>query len=44
MTTSTLSGISVYPEKLERILIELYRRNMSLLFHQTCLKEGLLPN
>ena len=30
--------------KLERILIKLYRQNMSLLFNQTCLNEGLLPN
>ena len=26
------------------ILIKLYRQNMSLLFNQTCLNEGLLPN
>ena len=30
--------------KLERILIELYKRNVSLLFNQTCLNERLLPN
>ena len=30
--------------KLERILIKLYRQNVSLLFYQTCLNEGLLPN
>ena len=30
--------------KLERILIKLYRPNVSLLFSQTCLNEGLLPN
>ena len=30
--------------KLERILIELYRQNVSLLFNQTCLSERLLPN
>ena len=30
--------------KLERILIKLYRQNVSLLFNQTCLNEGLLPN
>ena len=30
--------------KLERILIELYRQNASLLINQTCLNEGLLPN
>ena len=30
--------------KLERILIKLYRQNMSLSFNQTCLNEGLLPN
>ena len=27
-----------------RILMELYRQNVSLLFNQTCLNEGLLPN
>ena len=30
--------------KLERIIIKLYRQNAPLLFHQTCLNEGLLPN
>ena len=30
--------------KLERILIKLYRQNVSLLFNQTCLNEQLLPN
>ena len=30
--------------KLERILIRLYRQNVSLLFNQTCLNERLLPN
>ena len=30
--------------KLERILIKLYRQNVSLLFNQTCLNERLLPN
>ena len=29
--------------KFERILIKLYRQNVSLLFNQTCLNEGLLP-
>ena len=29
--------------KLERILIKLYRQNVSLLFIQTCLNERLLP-
>ena len=36
--TKTLIG------KLERILIKLYRQNVSLLFNQTCLNERLLPN
>ena len=31
-------------KKLERILIKLYRQNVSLLFNQTCLNERLLPN
>ena len=31
-------------KKLERILIELYRQNVSLLFYETCLNERLLPN
>ena len=31
-------------KKLERILIKLYRQNLSLLFNQTCLNERLLPN
>ena len=30
--------------KLERILNELYRQNVSLLFNETCLNERLLPN
>ena len=30
--------------KLERILIKLYKQNLSLLFNQTYLNEGLLPN
>ena len=30
--------------KLERILIKLYRENVSLQFNQTCLNERLLPN
>ena len=30
--------------KLERILIKLYRQNVSLLFNQTVLNERLLPN
>ena len=30
--------------KLERMLIKLYRQNVSLLFNQTCLNERLLPN
>ena len=30
--------------KLERILIKLYRHNVSLLFNETCLNERLLPN
>ena len=30
--------------KLERILINLYRQNVSLLFHQTCLNKRLLSN
>ena len=30
--------------KLERILIKLYRQNVSLLFNETCLNEQLLPN
>ena len=30
--------------KLERILIKLYRQNVSLLFNQTYLNERLLPN
>ena len=30
--------------KLERILNELYRQNLSLLFNETCLIERLLPN
>ena len=30
--------------KLKRILIKLYRQNVSLLFNQTCLNEWLLPN
>ena len=30
--------------KLKRILIKLYRQNVSLLFNQTCLNERLLPN
>ena len=30
--------------KLERILIKLYKQNVSLLFNQTCLNERLLPN
>ena len=30
--------------KLERIIIKLYRQNVSLLFNQTYLNEGLLPN
>ena len=29
--------------KLEKILIKLYRQNVSLLFNQTCLNERLLP-
>ena len=41
---------SVQPEtktlisKLERVLIKLYRQNVSLLFNQTCLNERLLAN
>ena len=31
-------------KKLERILITLYRQNVSLLFNQTCLNEKGLPN
>ena len=30
--------------KLERILIKLYRQNVSLLFNETCLNERLRPN
>ena len=30
--------------KLKRILIKLYRQNVSLLFNQTCLNERLLAN
>ena len=30
--------------KLKRILIKLYRQNLSLLFNETCLNEQLLPN
>ena len=30
--------------KLKRILIKLYRQNMSILFNETCLNEWLLPN
>ena len=30
--------------KLEKILIRLYRQNLSLLFNETCLNERLLPN
>ena len=30
--------------KLERILIRLYRQNVSLLFDQACLNEGLQPD
>ena len=30
--------------KFERILIELYRQNVSSLFNQTCLNERMLPN
>ena len=30
--------------KFKRILIKLYRQNMSLLFNQTCLNEQLQPN
>ena len=30
--------------KLERILIKLYRQNVTLLFNQTCFNERLLPN
>ena len=30
--------------KLERILIKLFRQNVSLSFNQTCLNERLLPN
>ena len=30
--------------KLERILIKLYRKNVSLLFNQTCLNERQLHN
>ena len=30
--------------KFERILIQLYRQNVSLLFNQTCLSERLLLN
>ena len=30
--------------KHERIIIKLYRQNVSLLFNQTCLIERLLPN
>ena len=30
--------------KLERILIKLYRQNVSLLFYQTCINERFLPN
>ena len=30
--------------KLERILIKLYRQNVSLLFNQTCLNEQLQPH
>ena len=30
--------------KLERILIKLYRQNVSLLFKPTCLNERLQPN
>ena len=30
--------------KLERILIKIYRQNVSLLLNQTCLNERLLPN
>ena len=29
--------------KLEKILNELYRQNLSLLFNETCLNERLLP-
>ena len=31
-------------KKIERILIRLYRRNVSLLFNQACFKKGLLPD
>ena len=46
-------GLFIYPSqtetmtlirKLERILIKLYRQNVSLQFNQTCLNEWLLPN
>ena len=30
--------------KLEGILVKLYKQNVSLLFNQTFLDEGLLPN
>ena len=30
--------------KLERIIIKLYKENVSLLFNQTCLNERLMPN
>ena len=30
--------------KLARIFLKLYRQNVSLSFHQTCLNESLLPN
>ena len=33
-----------FVRKLERILIKLYRQNVSLLLNQTCLDEVLLPN
>ena len=30
-------------QELERILIKLYRQNVSLLYNQTCVNERLLP-
>ena len=35
--------ILTFISKLERILIKLYRQNLSLLFNETCLNELLLP-
>ena len=40
---STNSITKTLVRKLERILIRLYKQNVSLLFNQTCLNEGQFP-